>query len=1062
MSAASIFEAKKFSNNSPIAFYALLDGGDDGMGGVVQAVLDYQQVVVDAIQRQDFSQVGGDFLTALTHNFLKNSPEHENREQADALISNDPKLYPFGGWQARTKWLQSQNRELIPTFEQYIKTLPPTKFLGILSSTRRPNVVAENALVLGDNWNAPELDLLSRITLVVPNCTVYGSGGRGRDCSKRHKNPFQATMVYLSGHLFASELDRTPDLQAMTTRKKVIGQPDHDEINFTAFYQGYKEKLLPALKLLQQQAAQTKKRVLFVLPAFGTGYFAGKFAPDTLKKYYLEPAFRRLMREQGGNFSQVDVVVDFWDDDRQTYYEDFSHGDKSSNRLYTFSSKSKRFGPLSTLDDYTNLLQNASSSDPFNFLKSSPDINFNQTHTFAAAVAADTIALPGAELSTAETRQQEPDTVIDNTVARDHYTASDDPAKTRDCDSLEKISGLPGSYLLAQPGERIPGAFRPLVHNSWSEAIRQNRYIFRPDNNFAVANAQGNFINLPKQNNQSGPRDTKTSAKTPASRYSQYNQAQSNCRAYYLYQTVGEGLNRVLTAQLPHIFAGPVPVNAESGYTWIEAAALKIKSPTDEKQPLNHITWPEVWNWAKGATKTHSAAKTAADIADTIKRIFNKNAASVFQNPNVQSKVLGTIRAILKTEPTTQQYDLLYSYFQFFNAGDSAWTKGKRQEVQTALQKLTTLNSVEEIDKLREDLENSIKPSESKTATTNEFQPKPAYTSLYPPAQLNATLYITQDKQLALAFLDQQALNDFKAHVGLDGISVQEDKELRLRFTDLGAMHRFLTYFQLTADLDQAYMIDAEGAGHHYAKGNSGITLLLPKNSSSNPLLSFSPNIQDPGEYLDFRKDKITRGKFNQGSFQFTEIIPKTVITPKKEEGNANEMKHLANPPEKFSPAPTTPEHEDILKPLLPEQPAHTSSSDKKPAEPIVEQNNLCQKAISFFTPRPAIQDAAAIGAIASGSAGAFSILILMALDIGGYKAGWDYLSRVPDFDHANTLDILTSSSVVYPVAFVLLSIAAGLLAYKYLPSKENKIADQTPENPLLQQQAASPELGAI
>lgn len=148
-----------------------------------------------------------------------------------------------------------------------ISQITVEEFVELLTRTKRPQFFAESAIFGdGSDWNQDELSILGDINIATP-VTVYDNGRHSRPMV--HRNPFEATLLFVPGALLQNGRNNIPaDWEEVTRNGK---------INEEGYYQLYERRLLPSFIYANEMAEKKSKMAFLTLPGLGCGQFAGKF-----------------------------------------------------------------------------------------------------------------------------------------------------------------------------------------------------------------------------------------------------------------------------------------------------------------------------------------------------------------------------------------------------------------------------------------------------------------------------------------------------------------------------------------------------------------------------------------------------------------------------------------------------------------------------------------------------------------------------------------------------------------------------------------------------------------
>ncbi|MEZ7891093.1 MAG: hypothetical protein QMC67_05060 [Candidatus Wallbacteria bacterium] len=140
-------------------------------------------------------------------------------------------------------------------------------FLDLLFQTKIPTLYAESQICGdGSDWNAPELSILGDMSIAVP-VTVFDNGKHS--FPEIHKEPFEATLIYVPGALLRNDSGQIP-----ADRPEIIKD---DNLHFEGYYSLYERRLFPAFMYINDKAKSSGQKALVTIPGLGCGQFAGEF-----------------------------------------------------------------------------------------------------------------------------------------------------------------------------------------------------------------------------------------------------------------------------------------------------------------------------------------------------------------------------------------------------------------------------------------------------------------------------------------------------------------------------------------------------------------------------------------------------------------------------------------------------------------------------------------------------------------------------------------------------------------------------------------------------------------
>jgi hypothetical protein len=157
-----------------------------------------------------------------------------------------------------------------------------------LINTKKPQIFAESSIVGGDDgikdWKQIELEILGDISMVLP-VTVYDNGRHKCRSKDVHKEPFEATLIYVPGALLNSNGYNKPCDWDDVTKQVVTTPPfptltEHHEVTIDndGFYKLYERRILPGLLHINEICNEESTHAFITIPGLGCGCFAGEFS----------------------------------------------------------------------------------------------------------------------------------------------------------------------------------------------------------------------------------------------------------------------------------------------------------------------------------------------------------------------------------------------------------------------------------------------------------------------------------------------------------------------------------------------------------------------------------------------------------------------------------------------------------------------------------------------------------------------------------------------------------------------------------------------------------------
>lgn len=284
-----------------------------------------------------------------------------------------------------------------------------------LVRTKRPCIFAESAINGdGSDWNQQELSILGDVGFAV-SVEVFDDGRHVNPIV--HQHPFRAELLFIPGALL-----RSNSIEEPADWEEVVID---GFIDFEAYYQLYKRRLLPLLKYVDSKVSRSERKALITVPGLGCGQFAGKFQ-GTLGVLFGR-VLHRLLVELGDALPNI----------RAVYFDAYNEGIPSREKIHDVDFMIR---PLALAPDGWPQLCRPSSYDP----------SFEGCDLYSV-VAWDHVSWPG----------------------NDFYggvRATDDGVKAAATDVIASLTGIKGSY--------DPLSFQylpPEKSSTWEEVVRSER-----------------------------------------------------------------------------------------------------------------------------------------------------------------------------------------------------------------------------------------------------------------------------------------------------------------------------------------------------------------------------------------------------------------------------------------------------------------------------------------------------------------------------------------------------------------------------------------------------------
>lgn len=193
--------------------------------------------------------------------------------------------------------------ERLVAHKMSVEQLTLEQFIDAIFQTKIPRIFAESE-VLGNglDWNQEELALLGSLNVVVKT-TFFDNGAYVNP--EIFAEPYEGYLAYTPGILLATSHLGTfsPDRVAVVKRN---WENDELYIDEEAFYQLYRERLLPLLLEASQTMVSQGSQAELVLPGLGCGQFAGPFK-GKLGPYLLK-VLTRLLEENVKDLPGINTV----------------------------------------------------------------------------------------------------------------------------------------------------------------------------------------------------------------------------------------------------------------------------------------------------------------------------------------------------------------------------------------------------------------------------------------------------------------------------------------------------------------------------------------------------------------------------------------------------------------------------------------------------------------------------------------------------------------------------------------------------------------------------------
>ena len=303
------------------------------------------------------------------------------------------------------------------------------QLLEALVQTKKPQIFAEMA-VAGDgaDWNQAELSILGDISIAVP-VQVYDNGLHRHP--KRHKHPFQATLLFTPGALLRNGRARPPaDWDEVIT---------NNTIDPEGFYRLYERRLLPVLHYASDLASSRDRKALITIPGLGCGQFAGEFHGQIGS--HLQTAISRIIKTHQNSLHGIKAI----------YFDPYQ---ECENERHEVGHISFMVRPLTKGN-----LDKPQLCTPTHYEETGDD--FSDCDLFSV-VAWDHVSWPGNDFFVGS-------------------RATDDGVKAAATDSMKSITGIAGKYDDSTCEYKPPGDYQ-----SWEDVVKYNDLQLQITDNFKV------------------------------------------------------------------------------------------------------------------------------------------------------------------------------------------------------------------------------------------------------------------------------------------------------------------------------------------------------------------------------------------------------------------------------------------------------------------------------------------------------------------------------------------------------------------------------------------------